>query len=156
MKLIIIAALASNRVIGRNGDLPWNLPEDLAHFKQLTTGHAVLMGRKTYESMGAPLVNRKNVVLSAKPIPGVETYHSLNDALAALQGQENVFVIGGGRVFNDTLSLADELYLTTVEYDVEGDTFFPEYKALVEKDFTVVDTIHRPDLLFQHFVRRGK
>ena len=135
MKLIIIAALSHNRVIGKDGKIPWHISEDLKRFKQITSGHTVLMGRKTYESLDKPLPNRRNVVLTSKPIPGMETYKTLEAALEKLRSEEKVFVIGGGRVFVQTLEKADELRLTHVDKVVDGDTFFPEYKQLLGSVF---------------------
>ena len=125
MKLIIIAAIARNRVIGRDGKLPWHLSEDLKRVKRLTTGHTLLMGRKTWNSLGKPLPNRRNVVLTRHPIPGVETYASIPAALEALKGEEKVFVFGGAEVFRALLDKADEMYLTIVDQEVEGDALFP-------------------------------
>ncbi|MBI3786701.1 MAG: dihydrofolate reductase [Ignavibacteriales bacterium] len=131
MKLIIIAAISRNRVIGKDGKLPWHISDDLKRFKQLTTGHTILMGRKTFESLARSLPNRRNVVLSTKEIPGVETYHTLAHALQALENEDRVFVIGGGEVFTQTLEQADMLYLTLVDQEVAGDTFFPPYEHLI-------------------------
>ena len=108
MKLIIIAALNGDRVIGVHGKLPWHVSEDLKRFKRLTMGHTVLMGRKTYESMGKPLAQRRNVVLTSREIPGVETYPTIGDALRALQDQERVFVIGGGELYTQFLDSAHD------------------------------------------------
>ena len=130
MKLALIVAVARNRVIGKEGKMPWHISEDLKRFKRLTTGHAVLMGRKTFESIGRPLPNRRNVVISATPQAGVETYRTIPEALKALKDQEKVFVIGGGQLYACLLDSADELYLTLVDRDVEGDTFFPPYEHL--------------------------
>lgn len=138
MKLILIAALNRQRIIGRDGKLPWHISDDLKRFKQLTTGHAVLMGRKTYESMGKPLPNRRNVVLSSKKIPGIETYPTIADAFDALRDAEKVFVIGGGELFAQLLDDAEEMYLTLVDEDVEGDTFFPPYEHMVGTVFELV------------------
>lgn len=137
MKLAIIAAIGKNRVIGSGGKLPWHVSEDLKRFKRLTTGHTVLMGRKTFESIGKPLVNRRNVVISSKPIPNVETYPSIEAALKALANEEAVFVVGGGKIYSQLLAKADELYLTLVETTVEGDTFFPPYEHLLGPTFTL-------------------
>ena len=138
MKLAIIAAVSRNRVIGKNGKLPWHISEDLKRFKRLTTGHVVLMGRKTFESLGKPLPDRRNVVITSHPIPGTETYPSIQEALRALEKEERIFVIGGGTVFSELLERADELYLTIVERHVEGDTFFPPYEHLLGTRFTLV------------------
>ncbi len=139
MKLIIIAAVSLNRVIGKDGHVPWDIPEDLARFMRLTTGHTVLMGRKSYESIGKPLPNRRNVVLSKDTIPGVETYSSIADALAALKNEGKVFVIGGGETFAQVMDKVDVIQLTLVEREVEGDTYFPPYEKIVNSKFKLVN-----------------
>ncbi|MEW6509763.1 MAG: dihydrofolate reductase [Bacteroidota bacterium] len=153
MTLALIAAIAANRVIGRNGRLPWHLPDDMKRFKRLTTGHAVLMGRRTWESLGKPLVNRRNVVLSSNAVTGAERFARLDDALAALAGQEKVFVIGGARLYAQTLDRADELYLTLLHRPVEGDTFFPPFHHLLGTMF--IETFREPheEFDFVNFVR---
>ncbi len=137
MKLILIAALNKNRVIGKNGKIPWHIPEDLQRFKQLTIHHTVLMGRKTFESIGTPLLNRKNVVISKQKIASenIEIYSSLESALSHLHTEEQIFIIGGGEIFRQTIDLADELLLTMVDNDELGDTFFPEYEHLIGRKF---------------------
>jgi dihydrofolate reductase len=156
MKLIIIAALNRKRVIGKDGKLPWHISEDMKRVKQLTTGHTILMGRKTYESLGKPLPNRRNVVLSSKTIPGVETYQSLDSALTALSGQDKVFVFGGGKVFAETLHKADEMYLTVVDQDIDGDTFFPPYEEIIKTNFTLVREEKHTGFVFLDYSRRKK
>jgi len=128
----LVAAVAANRVIGRQGRLPWRLPADLARFKRLTTGHTVLMGRKTFRSIGGALPVRRNIVLSRDPgftAAGCLVAHSVEEALAAsgalADGGEELFVIGGASVYELFLPLADRLYLTRIEVDVPGDAFFP-------------------------------
>jgi dihydrofolate reductase len=118
--------MAANRVIGRDGDLPWHLPGDLKHFKELTSGGTVVMGRKTYESIPErfrPLPNRRNIVLTRNGFedPGAEIENDLRAALA-----QDCFVIGGGSLYAQALPLADRLYLTEVDAEIAGDTFFPE------------------------------
>lgn len=135
MKLAIIAAIGNNRVIGSNGKLPWHIPDDLKRFKRLTTGHAVLMGRRTYKSIGKPLPNRRNVVVSSRDIEGVECYPSVDIALDRLRDESMVFVIGGAQLYRQFLDRADYLYLTLVDQEVAGDTFFPEYSHLLESEF---------------------
>lgn len=126
--------MARNRVIGRSNALPWRLPADMAHFKALTTGHPVLMGRKTFESLGRPLPNRTNIVVTRdrqfQP-PGGLVAHSIDAALAIAAehlnaGDPEVFVIGGEQLYRQMLPLADRLYPTLVEAEVEGDAWFPE------------------------------
>lgn len=138
MKVALIAALARNRVIGRKGALPWHLPEDLKRFKRLTTGSTVLMGRKTYDSIGKPLPNRRNIILTSRPIPGVECHPSLDSALNALKDSDRIFVIGGGTLYAQTLERADELYLTLLDVDAEGETLFPHYAHLIGSRFREV------------------
>ncbi|MFA6541953.1 MAG: dihydrofolate reductase [Bacteroidota bacterium] len=126
MKLIIIAAINKKRVIGANGKIPWHIPEDVKRFKELTMGHAVLMGRKTYDSIGKPLPGRRNVVITSRNLPEVEHYPSVDRALAAVATEEQVFVIGGGELYRQTIDKADELDLTIVENEATGDIYFPE------------------------------
>ncbi len=128
MDIVLIAALAKNGVIGKDGALPWHLPDDLKHFKALTLGKPIVMGRKTYASVGRPLPKRRNVVLSrtSGPIEGVELVRSLDEALALLRDEPEVCVIGGGEIYAAFLPLATRLELTHVEADVEGDAKFPE------------------------------
>jgi dihydrofolate reductase len=153
MKLILIAALNTKRVIGLDGRLPWHLSDDLKRFKQLTTGHTVLMGRKTYESIGKPLANRRNVVLSSKELPGVETYPSLDAALAALRNEEKVFVIGGGQLYSQTLKHADELLLTLVDNALDGDTLFPPYEKLLSTRFVQFNEEKGEGYVFKYYKR---
>jgi dihydrofolate reductase len=153
VKLILIAALTRRRVIGAGGRLPWHLSDDLKRFKQLTTGHTVLMGRRTYESIGKPLPNRRTVVLSSRAIPGVETYSSLDAALTALKDVPQVFVIGGGMLYAQTLDRADALHLTIVEKDVEGDTFFPPYEGLIGTQFRLAERVEQEGMTFEDYVR---
>jgi len=121
----LILAMAKNGVIGSGGTLPWHLPADLRRFKALTTGHTIIMGRKTYDSVGNPLPNRRNVVLTRdrdfKPAD-VVVAHDINAALKDHGPSEEVFVIGGADIFRQTVGLADRLYLTLVHADVDGDT----------------------------------
>ncbi len=154
MKLIIIAALNKKRVIGNNGKLPWHISEDLKRFKRLTIGHAVLMGRKTFESMGKPLPDRRNVVLSSKKIPGVETYSTIAAALAALKNQEKVFIIGGGKIFDEFLDMADELHLTLVDIEVDGDTFFPSYEHLIGTRFMLFSEEKHEGFTFRDYTTK--
>ncbi len=151
MKLIIIAALNRKRVIGSKGKLPWHISEDLKRFKRLTVGHTVLMGRKTYESMGKPLPDRRNVVLSSKNIAGLETYSSIDAALEALKAQDKVFVIGGGKIFDQFLDRADELHLTLVDIDTDGDAYFPPYGHLIGTRFVLVNEEKHEGYTFQDY-----
>ena len=133
MRLQVVAAVARGGVIGRDGGLPWRLPDDLARFRDLTTGHAVVMGRRTWDSLPdrfRPLPDRRNVVLTRSPSwldDGAERAGSLEAALALLAAEERVFVIGGGAIFAEALPLADDLHLTEIDLDVEGDAYFPDW-----------------------------
>ncbi len=153
MKLALIAAVARNRGIGYKGELPWKLPEDMRRFKQITTGHAVLMGRKTFEALGKPLPNRRNVVLTHRAIPGVETCSTIEAALAALAGEQRVFVVGGGEVYAQLLDNADELLLTHVHRDVTADAFFPPFAHLIGTRFREVFRDDREEFSFVDYLR---
>jgi dihydrofolate reductase len=125
---LVVAWAGRDRVIGRDGGLPWRLPSDMQHFKELTTGGTVVMGRRTWESIPdrfRPLPDRRNIVLSATrgTIAGAETHSSLESALAA--AGTDAYIIGGGATYAETLPLADRVYATEIASDVEGDTFFP-------------------------------
>ncbi|MDR2187798.1 MAG: dihydrofolate reductase [Azonexus sp.] len=132
-EIVLIAALARNRVIGRDNQLLWHVPEDMAHFKKLTQGHTVLMGRRTWESLPArwrPLPGRRNIVVSRQPAyaaPGAELAASLAEALALTTTQETVFIIGGADIYRQTLPLAKRLELTELDLEPEGDAWFPEF-----------------------------
>jgi dihydrofolate reductase len=130
----LLVAVARNRVIGRDNALPWHLPDDLRRFKALTLGHAVVMGRRTYESIiertGKPLPGRENIVVTRQPgyaAPGCRVVHSLDAALSAAGGAKKIFVIGGADIFALALPLAQRLDMTEVHADVEGDVVFPRY-----------------------------
>jgi len=128
-----IAAMSLNRVIGAGNKIPWHLPEDFQWFKKMTTGHVIVMGRKTFESIGKPLPNRDTVVLSRSDFqhPGVKTARSLEE-LPALAAEREVFICGGAEVYAQALPLCSDLYLTLVKRHVEGDTFFPPFEDRFE------------------------
>lgn len=131
-ELVLIAAVARNRVIGLDNKMPWHLPEDLRYFKAQTEGHTVLMGRKTFESLGRPLPKRRNIVITRQSdwqAEGVEVAHSLHEAYAACAPEGRVFVIGGAELYRQALPEADTLLLTEMDITPEGDTFFPEFDA---------------------------
>ncbi len=130
VRIYLIAAVAANGVIGAKGRLPWSLPEDLKHFKKLTLGHPVIMGRKTWESLGSALPGRENIVVTRTPgfeAPGAAVARSLEAALALCAGEPVAFVIGGEGLFRESLPLAAGLVLTEIHRDYEGDTWFPPY-----------------------------
>ena len=129
-QLTLIAALAHNRVIGRENRLPWRLPADLRFFKQTTMGKPLLMGRRTWESIGRPLPGRRMIVLTGHPgysAPGCTVAHSLDEALTLAGPVAEIMVIGGAALYAQTLPLAARLYLTLVEADIPGDVWFPEW-----------------------------
>jgi len=129
MKVSLIAAIAENRAIGLGNGLPWHLPADLKRFKALTTGRTLIMGRKTFETLRGPLPWRTTIVVTRRPDyapAGVLVTRSIDEALARAEGDE-VFVAGGADIFRQTLDRADRLYLTRIERDYPGDTFFPEF-----------------------------
>jgi dihydrofolate reductase len=129
-RIYLVAAVASNGIIGANGALPWHLPEDLKHFRKLTLGHPVIMGRKTWESLGKALPGRENIVVTTQPdyvAPGAAVATSLEAALAMCAGEAVAFVIGGYRLFADALPIASGIVLTELYRDFEGDTRFPEF-----------------------------
>lgn len=127
MSLSLIVAMTKNRVIGKDNQMPWHLPADLAWFRQNTTGKPVIMGRKTFESIGRPLPKRTNIVLSRQPFEydGVIWKDSLESAVDFVRDSEEIMLIGGGQLFNEYLSQADRLYLTEIQTELDGDTFFP-------------------------------
>lgn len=134
-ELVLIAAVSRNGVIGAGGKLPWHLPDDLKRFKALTLDHAIIMGRKTYESIGRPLPRRRNLVVSRRPDfapPGVEVFRDLESALeAAYQGGDpSPFIVGGAELYEQALPLATRLELTQVHDTVDGDVYFPIYDPL--------------------------
>jgi dihydrofolate reductase len=127
MIISLIAAMAENRVIGNRNRIPWNIPSDQKRFRDITMGHSILLGRVTFEIIGRPLPGRKNIVLTRKPqyqAPGVLVVHSLEEAFEVCKGEE-VFVSGGGMVFDETIAFADRIYLSVIHETYEGDSFFP-------------------------------
>ena len=148
-----IAAMAQNRVIGRNNQLPWHLPEELKWFKQMTTGQVVIMGRLTYESIGRPLPNRETIVISraGTTFPGATTVRSLGE-IKPTQDEREYFIIGGAQIFAEALPLCSHLYLTSVHREVEGDVLFPPF----EDRFELVETVkEHPDFTIRLFRNRS-
>lgn len=153
MKVALIVAVSQNHVIGRDNQLPWHLPEDLQYFKSVTMGKPILMGRKTYDSIGRPLPGRANIVITRDPnwsAEGVIAVNSLEDAIAAgyeackAADCDEIMIIGGAQIYQDSLPIADKLYLTMVEAEIEGDAFFPEidrdqWQKVSEKSPSAVD-----------------
>lgn len=130
MSLSIIVAMARNRTIGVNNTLPWRCPEDLKHFKALTMGHHMIMGRKTFDSIGKPLPGRTTVVVTRNTdlsIDGCVVVHSLQEAVAAGAGDAEVFIVGGAELYHQALPLVDTMYITEIQQDVDGDAHFPAF-----------------------------
>jgi dihydrofolate reductase len=145
MKLSLLAALSTNNVIGRDNDVPWRLSTDLKRLKAMTMGHHVIMGRKTYESVGRPLPGRTNVVITRQESyapEGVTVVHALEDAvrIAAQQGDDEAFVLGGAEIYAQAMHGADRMYLTRVHAEVDGDTWFPDFDDVSE--WHLIDAEH--------------
>lgn len=150
MRIAMIWAMSENRVIGRNNNLPWHLPNDLKYFKRLTSGKPVIMGRKTYESIGRPLPNRANIILTrdtAFQAEGTRVVHTLEEAIelaeaeCLISGAEEVIIMGGAEIYRQAMPLADRLYVTLVHAQIDGDAFFPEidlsaYQEVAREDFS--------------------
>ncbi len=149
MQISIIAAIAQNNVIGRDNKLPWHIPNDLKHFKELTMGKSMLMGRKTFESIGRALPGRRNLILTrdkAFTAKNAEIYHSIEEALAAVEGEEELMVIGGAQLFKILLPKASRLYLTYIHEDIKGDAYFPKWdqakwREVIRQDFAKTDQV---------------
>ena len=145
--ITIIVAMGKNREIGADNQLLWHLPKDLKHFKELTSGHPIIMGRKTYESIGKPLPNRTNIVISRKNDQfeeGILIVGSIKEALKfAKKIDENVFIIGGGTIYEQTIDLADQLEVTLVDAELKADTFFPKIDE--KKWLKTNETTHQKD-----------
>lgn len=150
MRIALIAAMAKNNVIGKDNDMPWHLPDDLKFFKSKTVGKPVIMGRKTFESIGSrPLPNRPNFVISRNPdliYEGAQVFASVDEAMATLGEVEEVIIMGGGQLYAQMLPRADRLYVTMIDADIDGDTFFPNWQALawntLEKVHHAIDERH--------------
>ncbi len=134
VRLSILVAMAKNRVIGRNNQLPWHLPADLKHFKLLTMGQTIVMGRKTYESIGRPLPGRENIIITRQTgykVPGAIVVNSLQDAILKCEESSTInsenFIIGGEKLYWQTLDICQRIYITEIQSDFEGDVFFPEF-----------------------------
>jgi len=137
-EIVLIAAVAANRVIGRDGTIPWSVPGEQARFREITMGHPLIMGRRTFESIGRPLPGRRNIVVSRNPgfrAEGATVAPSLEAALNLCDGEKKVFLIGGEALFAQGLGLAHTLILSELDFSVEGDVFFPEFSSA---DFCLV------------------
>ncbi len=145
MTLTIVVAISENHVIGKDNKLLWYLPRDLKHFKEITTGHSVIMGRKTYESVGKPLPNRRNIIITrqAIDIAGCEVVNSIEAAIELCKAEKEVFIVGGAEIYKQAMHLTDRIYLTIVHQDFDGDSFFPEIDKQLWKEVHHED--HEPD-----------
>lgn len=161
-EVALIAAVAEeNRVIGKDNDLPWHIPEDLERFKELTSGHPLVMGRRTFESVlhqfGGPLPNRRMIILTSgggwDEYPDVEVYPSIPAALNRLEDEPLVYIGGGAGIYQQFLPMADRLELTLVEGTYEGDTYFPRYEHLIGWAFELTSTIERSGYRFETYER---
>ncbi len=159
-KLALIAAVARNGTIGRDNALPWRLRDDLKRFKSLTLGHPIVMGRKTWESLGRPLPGRRNIVVTRQrdlQLEGAEVVHSLDEALALCGAVERAFVIGGAQLYAEALPRADELWLTEVQAEVDGDAHFPAWRdagfTVVRREGHPADEAHDHPFEFVDYVR---
>ena len=158
MIISLIAAMAENCVIGRGNSIPWNIPSDQKRFREITMGHPVIFGRKTFEAIGCPLPGRKNIVLTRNKnyrAEGAVIVHDLGAAFAAAAGADEVFICGGGMVFHETVSLADRVYLSIIHRKYEGDVFFPD----IPGDFVEVkreEIVNTPRYSFIIYERKGK
>jgi dihydrofolate reductase len=131
MIVSIVVAISENNAIGKDNKLLWYMPADLRHFKDITTGHTVIMGRKTYDSVGKPLPNRRNIIITRQPIAitGCEVVNSIDAALALCSNEAEVFIVGGAEIYRQAMHLTNRIYLTIIHKEFEADTYFPEIKA---------------------------
>ena len=159
-RISLIVAMAQHRVIGRNNTLPWHLPADLKHFKTLTMGHHIVMGRKTFESIGKPLSGRTSVVITRNAdytAEGVTIAHALGEAIALCCDDPEIFIIGGAELYRQAIHLANRIYLTEIELDITGDAHFAELDKAAWRESSRVS--HMPDeknLHHYHFVTYDK
>lgn len=162
MIISIIAAMANQRAIGINNSLPWNLPADMRWFRQSTMGKPIIMGRTTFESIGKPLPGRQNIVVTRNrdyQMAGVTIVYSLEQAIEAVEGDDEVMIIGGSNIYGQALSFADRLYLTEIHADVEADAWFPEFDLETWQELSredhVADEKNHHDYSFVVLQRKG-
>lgn len=160
--IILIAAVAENNALGKNNDLLWHLPKDFKRFKEITSGHHIIMGRKTFESFPKPLPNRTHVIITRQKeyvCEGCIVVQDLEKAIAICPKNEDVFVIGGGEIYSQSIHLADQLDITRVHHSFEADVFFPEIDSeiweLTTEEVHLKDEKHPYDYSFQTFVRKN-
>jgi dihydrofolate reductase len=160
MNVSLVAAMGKNRELGFHNKLPWHLPDDLKRFKEVTRGHAVIMGRKTFESIGRPLPQRKNIVITRNATyaaPGCSVVHSIEDALREAADDAEIFVIGGAEIYKLALPYANKMYLTFVEAAPQADAYFPEFNKsdwnVVREEAHAADAAHPYPFVFAVFAR---
>ncbi len=159
MKKIIISAVAKNGVIGRsNGEMPWHVKEEFQHFKNTTLGFPVIMGRKSFDTLGKPLKDRLNVVITNNPeykVPfdEVKIFHSLNDAVDFFESEnlDKIFIIGGGEIYKTAINFIDEMIISEMEFEAEGDVFFPQFN---KSDWNIVKKDKREQFEIIYYVRK--
>ena len=141
MTVTIVVAISENYAIGKNNQLLWHMPADLKHFKQITSGHTVIMGRKTYDSVGKPLPNRRNIIITRQEItiPGCEVVKSVDDALELCTNEEEVFIVGGAEIYKLAMPKTARIYLTIIHHSFEADTLFPEIDYMEWKEVSRED-----------------
>ena len=154
MKISLIAAMAENRVIGRGAAIPWDLPDDRRRFRELTWGHPVVMGRKTFETLDGPLPGRENIILTRDRdyrVAGCLVVHERDEVLAVAGAAEELFICGGGEVYREFLPLADKIYLTVIHQEVAGDVLFPEIPGnfVVTEQETVAEPVSHSFFVYQ-------
>ena len=159
--IILIAAVAENNALGKDNELVWHLPNDFKRFKELTSGHYIIMGRKTFESFPKPLPNRTHIVITRQQNyqpDGCIVVNSIENAIKACPENETIYIIGGGEIYNQALAFSDTIEITKVHGEFEADAFFPEIKAeeweLVQSDFNAKDERHLYDYTYQTFVKK--
>jgi dihydrofolate reductase len=159
--IVMIAAVAENNALGKDNELVWHLPNDFKRFKELTSGHYIIMGRKTFESFPKPLPNRTHVVITRQQNYQPDdciVVNSIENAIKACPENETIYIIGGGEIYNQALAFSDTIEITKVHGEFEADAFFPEIKAeeweLVQSDFNTKDERHLYDYTYQTFVKK--
>jgi dihydrofolate reductase len=159
--ITIIAAIAENNALGKDNQLIWHLPNDFKRFKTITSGHHIIMGRKTFESFPKPLPNRTHIIISRQKKyyqPDCIVVNSLEEAIKACPSNEEIFIIGGGEIYNQSIQIADKIDITRVHHSFEADTFFPEIDmakwTLVFEEFHSKDEKHNFDFTFQTYLRK--
>lgn len=161
--IILIAAVAENNALGKNNDLLWHLPKDFKRFKEITSGHHIIMGRKTFESFPKPLPNRTHVIITRQKdfvYEGCIVVQDLETAISVCPKNDTLFIIGGGEIYSQSIHLADQLDITRVHHSFEADVYFPEIDPeiweLTSEEFNPKDEKHLYDYTFQTFVRKNK